>query len=55
MSNSASVGNSKTLPISLSAGLPDEKAVIYTDNTKLIQIISNLINNSIKFTREGRY
>ena len=41
------------IPISLSTGLPDEKAVIVTDNTKLIQIISNLINNSIKFTRKG--
>jgi PAS domain S-box-containing protein len=41
------------IPIRLSIGLPDEKAVIITDNTKLIQIISNLINNSIKFTREG--
>ena len=47
-------GKQQNLTISLSAGLPDEMAVIYTDNTKLIQIISNLINNSIKFTREGR-
>ncbi len=41
------------IPIVLSAGLPDEKAIIITDNTKLIQIISNLINNSIKFTPTG--
>jgi PAS domain S-box-containing protein len=41
------------VPINLSTGLPDEKAVIFTDSTKLIQIISNLINNSIKFTRQG--
>lgn len=42
------------IPISLHSGLPDERAIIITDNTKLIQIISNLINNSIKFTREGK-
>ncbi|MBK7712889.1 MAG: PAS domain S-box protein [Bacteroidales bacterium] len=42
------------IPINLETGLPDKKAVILTDNTKLVQVISNLINNSIKFTREGR-
>lgn len=41
------------IPISLSIGLPDDKAIIITDNTKLIQILSNLINNSIKFTNKG--
>jgi signal transduction histidine kinase len=42
------------IPISLSYGLPDEEAIILTDTTKLIQILSNLINNSIKFTKEGK-
>jgi signal transduction histidine kinase len=42
------------IPITLSAGLPDERAIIMTDNTKLIQILSNLINNSVKFTPEGK-
>jgi PAS domain S-box-containing protein len=41
------------IPINLSLGLPDGRAVIVTDNTKLIQIISNLINNSMKFTKKG--
>jgi signal transduction histidine kinase len=41
------------IPINLTTGLPDEKAVILTDITKLIQVLSNLINNSIKFTRKG--
>jgi len=42
------------IPITLNSGLPDEQAVILTDNTKLIQVLSNLINNSIKFTRMGK-
>ncbi len=42
------------ISINLSAGLPDNKAVIMTDNTKLIQILSNLINNSLKFTPSGQ-
>jgi PAS domain S-box-containing protein len=46
-------GKQFKIPINLSTGLPDEQAIIFTDNTKLIQIISNLINNSIKFTRQG--
>ena len=42
------------IPIHLTTGLPDEEAVIRTDGTKVIQILSNLINNSLKFTREGQ-
>lgn len=30
-----------------------EKEIIFTDNTKLIQVISNLLNNAVKFTKEG--
>jgi CheY-like chemotaxis protein len=33
--------------------LNEENFVIQTDGTKLIQIISNLLNNSIKFTSKG--
>lgn len=43
-----------TISINMAAGLPDEKASIMTDSTKLIQILSNLINNATKFTKEGR-
>ena len=44
--------NSNTLTLSL--GLNDQKALIQTDSTKLIQIISNLLNNSLKFTKKGK-
>lgn len=40
--------------INLTTGLPDEKSIIRTDGTKVIQILSNLINNSLKFTKEGQ-
>ena len=42
------------ISINLSLGLSDKKSLIMTDSTKLIQILSNLINNATKFTSEGR-
>jgi PAS domain S-box-containing protein len=41
------------ISINLKTGLPDEESVIMTDSTKLIQVLSNLINNATKFTIEG--
>jgi PAS domain S-box-containing protein len=32
---------------------PDETSVVNTDKTKLVQILSNLLNNSFKFTKQG--
>ena len=34
--------------------LNDDEALLETDGTKLIQILSNLLNNSLKFTKEGK-
>ncbi|MCX6302723.1 MAG: PAS domain S-box protein, partial [Bacteroidia bacterium] len=42
------------ITLSLKIPLPDKDAKIMTDGTKLIQILSNLINNAFKFTKEGK-
>jgi signal transduction histidine kinase len=47
-------GKQNNILINLSLALPDEDSTIITDSTKLVQILSNLINNSIKFTIDGK-
>jgi signal transduction histidine kinase/CheY-like chemotaxis protein len=43
----------KNLKLLVEYGLPDQDLLIRTDSTKLTQILSNLVNNAIKFTDEG--
>ncbi len=41
------------IPLYLSKPLNDKESTIYTDSVKLIKIMSNLLENSLKFTHEG--
>jgi PAS domain S-box-containing protein len=43
----------KNLTLSYETTLDDKKSVILTDSFKLIEILSNLIGNSLKFTEHG--
>jgi PAS domain S-box-containing protein len=43
----------KGLQLSFSRGLPDSESVIQTDAKKLEQVITNLVQNALKFTNEG--
>jgi PAS domain S-box-containing protein len=42
------------ITLSLKTPMPDREVNIITDGTKLIQILSNLINNAFKFTKKGK-
>jgi PAS domain S-box-containing protein len=43
----------KKIDLAFETGLANPEANILTDKTKLIQILSNLISNAIKFTQQG--
>jgi PAS domain S-box-containing protein len=44
---------SKNLQLKKTNALPHSDALVVTDNTKLTQVLSNLIKNAIKYTKEG--
>ena len=44
----------KNLSFEMMPGLDDDRSLIIADETKLMQILSNLLENAIKFTREGQ-
>jgi PAS domain S-box-containing protein len=47
------IARNKSIDISINVGLSDNEAYLFTDGTKLTQILNNLVNNALKFTSHG--
>jgi PAS domain S-box-containing protein len=43
----------KNITLNYKTSLPDNEALIISDNTKLTEILANLIGNALKFTKQG--
>jgi PAS domain S-box-containing protein len=46
--------NNKNIALKVSPGINGKQTILSTDGTRLIQTLSNLINNALKFTIEGQ-
>ena len=44
----------KGIEFRITTGLPDNSSYFQVDNTKLVQVLSNLLNNAFKFTDAGQ-
>ena len=47
------VAEKQNIPLFLKEALPDSDSIIITDKTKLSKILSNIIENALRYTREG--
>jgi len=43
----------KNIDLRFQNNLPENASIVYTDKTKLIQILTNLLTNALKYTYEG--
>ena len=50
----APIAQQKGIELICRKGLPDSKSMVKTDETKLKQVLTNLISNSVKFTSSGQ-
>jgi PAS domain S-box-containing protein len=47
------IAEQKNISLITKKGLPDSRAMVFSDEQKLSQILANLVSNSIKFTHKG--